>query len=243
MARAIIEGRHPVGRLRRHLDRRTFVTISLLLFLAAACALVGLWAYTGFSLGMPTKNADRATVISADVALVSFALVALGVVVALVAYLASTGQPDLEVSVVFRFSFPNEPVFKMQQLVHGWQRPVANFRQTEGEVFLTNRSRYSAKNPGVQVRLVSLGGLNPQWNTGWVPIGQANMVGVYEIQWDGGADFLVHGKWQRRLPPLNFADVFEMAETKPKTSAHGSRPGNARSGHFGTESVCPRRRL
>jgi hypothetical protein len=56
--------------------------------------------------------------------------------------------------------------------------------------------------------LSSLAMLKTEWDMSpfdgqWDVLTTANMVGIRTIQWDGGANYIVHGKWSRTLPPLN----------------------------------------
>ncbi len=167
--------------------------------------------WRGWRFGLPTS--DQVTVINTVVGLAAYVLVAVGSFVALLAYLAATGKPDLEVVIDFRFSFPNEPVFVAGEnagLGSDWIK-LKPFRQNEATVRIDNNSSYAARNPGVRIELRGLGGLHTP--SGWVAVAHANQVGITVIQWDGGADFLIHGRWPRMLPMLNFDGVFAFGST------------------------------
>lgn len=166
----------------------------------------------GWSFGLSKSNSNETTLVSAVVALAAFLLLAAGTVVAVIAYMLATGAPDLEPELSFRFSYPNAPVFSLDpESGSGKQPRIAGWRQVEGKVYLHNRSAYSAKHPGFRIDFLGLGGFDPSRNPGWTPLAVANMVGVMSIQWDGGADYLVHGRWIRPLPDLNFDGVFMLA--------------------------------
>lgn len=182
------------------------VALVLLAVLAAIGAAFWDWRY-----GLPTH--DRTTVINTVVAVGAFVLVAWGVIVALAAYVSATGSPDLSLELVFRFSFPNEPVFLVadetdydRQKWNKEYRYVKPFRQTEGVVVITNHSKYSARNPGMRIRLEGLGGIQVQ--QGWETIARENMVGTMIFQWDGGADYIIHGRWSRTLPQLDVRGMY-----------------------------------
>jgi len=182
----------------------------------AGCLVPVLLAVAGVGFGVPGKRADAVLLVTTVAA---FALVALTLVVALLAYRSATGRPDLDVDVGFHFSFPNEPVFSCERTaVMGSDRlQVIPYKQTWGQVTLTNRSRYAAKNPGVQIRLRGLfvDGFAVDWADGWSPVSSANQVGVYEVQWDGGADQIVHGRWSRPLPGLNVTGLTSFGGDQP----------------------------
>ena len=67
------------------------------------------------------------------------------------------------------------------------------FRQVEGEVTIVNNSAYAAQNPGVRITLLGLGGIPEQ--PGWTVIRTENVIGIMQLQWDGGADYIIHGRW------------------------------------------------
>lgn len=131
-----------------------------------------------------------------------------GVIVALAAYVSATGSPNLSVQLTFQFSHPNEPVFVMNEEVDSdaTHRVVKTFKQTQGTVTIINASKYSARNPGVRIGVHGLGGMRAQ--PGWEILTIANMIGPVVFQWDGGADYIVHGNWSRTLPELDVKGMF-----------------------------------
>lgn len=178
-------------------------TIGILL--ATTVAFVGT-AFGNWRYGLATH--DKLLVINTVVAVGAFVLVAWGVIVALAAYVSATGSPDLSVEIVFRFSFPNRPIFSVAERtawIADW-RTVSPYRQVEGRVTITNSSKYSALNPGMRIVLDGLGGISEQ--PGWTVVGQANQIGITSFQWDGGADYIIHGQWSRVLPGLNLQGMF-----------------------------------
>ena len=181
------------------------VATSLVLTLAAAAAAVA--AVAGYHFGQsPQTMADRLALAGVVLAAASFVLVAVAGAVALLAYLVASGAPDLEIQLRFRSSAINAPVFQAESPADLLGRRVAAaWRQTEGHVVLWNRSRYAARNPGVRLELIGLGGLDEQ--PGWTVIASANQVGPTWFQWDGGVDGVVHGEWSRTLPGLDFSGL------------------------------------
>lgn len=199
----------PCGRLMRCggliQARRSVILATVGITLATAIAFAGA-AFWGWRYGLGTH--DKVLVLNTVVAAGAFVLVAWGVIVALVTYVSATGAPNLSAEVTFRFSFPIGPTFSAADRAEsiGEWKTVAAYRQTEGEVRVTNNSKYSARNPGVRMTLDGLGGIASQ--EGWAIIGSANQIGITCLQWDGGADYIIHGQWSRVLPPLNVDGMF-----------------------------------
>jgi len=192
--------------MRRLIQLRFLVilgTVGILVATIIAFAGVAFW---NWHYGLATH--DKLLIINTVVAVGAFVLVAWGVIVALAAYVSATGSPDLSAEISFRFSSPNRPTFSVadkEQRVGHW-RTVAPYRQVEGRPTITNRSKYSARNPGMRIVLDGLGGISEQ--PGWTVIGQANQIGITSLQWDGGADYIIHGQWSRVLPDLNVQGMF-----------------------------------
>jgi hypothetical protein len=175
------------------------------IFVATIVAFLGA-AFWNWHFGLVTH--DKVLVINTVVAVGGFVLVAWGVIVALAAYVSATGSPDLSAEIIFRFSFANHPtlmVADQTEWVGGWRR-VKDYRQVEGRVTITNSSRYSARNPGMRITLDGLGGILAQ--EGWTVLSSANQIGITSLQWDGGADYMIHGQWSRVLPTLSVTGMF-----------------------------------
>ncbi len=184
-------------------------------------------AWWGWTFALPTK--DHVAVVNVVVALAAYVLVAFSVVVALLAYLAATGRPDLHAVIQFNFSYPNEPVFEAIDKSFSDDTlmiELAQYKQLYATVYIENRSSYAGHNPGLRIELSGIGGLREQ--SGWSSIEHASTVGLIAIQWDGGADLLIHGKWPRPLPGLDFSDAFVFKRVKPELTvtvvADGVKP-------------------
>ncbi len=192
---------------------RTAVSAAAILVLALTVfGIIGA-AWWGWTFALPIR--DHVAVINVIVALAAYILVGLGVAVALLAYLAATGRPDLHAVIQFNFSYPNEPVFEASnESSSDGTIKLAQFKQLDGTVYIENRSSYAARNPGMRIELSSVGGFNEQ--PGWASVTYASTVGLIAIQWDGGADLLIHGKWPRPLPRLDFSDAYAFKHIEPE---------------------------
>jgi hypothetical protein len=135
-------------------------------------------------------------------------------VVAIRAYAAAAGRPDLVPIIRFPGSAPNEPRLLVDphwSSSNGKIRVLADFQQLRAELSIRNDGRFSARTPALRVHLEGLSGLrldvkqHPRWQP---QITGPN--GYVCMQWDGGADGPVHGNWERYLPKLNFKNVMVM---------------------------------
>lgn len=150
---------------------------------------------------------DRLAEAGVIIAGATLVLALIAAVVAVMAYAAATGLPDLKFQVDFPFSRINWPRFRASSVDEedGAWLYAESFKQTTGTILLRNDSAYSAKNPAVIVRLQNLYFLDDAdavLSAGWVVIGFANTLGVTAAQWDGGPNYSVHGKSIRQLPAL-----------------------------------------
>jgi len=141
---------------------------------------------------------------------------ALGVVAGLIAiqaYAAATGLPKLEVQIWFAASEKNNPVFRARRTPAGLLEAALPAEQTTAAVSLRNRSHYSANGVVVIVKLSSvMSGLDSRSSFGdkWtvfefpdIALGSKELV----VQWDSGADGVIHGGAGRRLPDLRLGPL------------------------------------
>jgi hypothetical protein len=190
--------------------RGVVIAVTVVLFVATLAS-IALAAFGNWRFGLPTS--DKTTVINTVVAVGAFVLVAWGVVVALAAYVSATGTPDLSVEITFRYSYPNKPVFKEAQQDSSnktGNKYIEPYRQVEGDVIITNNSKYSARNPGVRIMFEGLGGINAQ--DGWQTVSRETMAGNRVLQWDGGSDYMIHGKWSRTLRQLDLRGMYAFVD-------------------------------
>lgn len=182
----------------------SLVTAALLV--ATAYVIYGAFRYN-WRYGLPTH--DKTVVVNTVFAACALGLVGWGVIVALAAYISATGSPNLSFEITFNFSYPNKPVFKAHV---GFPEPGAAltaepFKQLDGRVVIRNRSKYAARNPGVLIEFKNCSLPDPPDLGEWRKVSTGNMVGVTSIQWDGGANYIIHGRWRRTLPPLDFRSL------------------------------------
>lgn len=156
----------------------------------------GLWAWTWTD---PLLHfGDALTAVAVTFTVGTFGLAAVAGFIAFAAYLVATQTPDLEVTLQFPFAEGNRLRFMVDptdRRSDGYNF-LANFRQLQGDVVIRNRSPFSAHNPACRLELEGLAGVrDPVWSpVAWNAMGDATV-----IQWDGGADYIVHGDWSRTI--------------------------------------------
>jgi hypothetical protein len=194
---------------------RSWIAAVMLVAVIATTILILGTMFAGWRFGL--DHADLATRVSTVTTVCAFILVAAAFTVAVVAYAAADGRPHLEAELVFRFCEPNKPVLQADPRVDPgvpeW-RWVRSWRQTECVIKLHNRSQFAARNPGVRIELDGLGGLGEQV-AGWTLGAFERAIGATAVAWEGGADAIVHGRFERTLPLLDVANVFQYRREPP----------------------------
>ena len=183
------------------LGRRVFLTGTAVAVTLTTLATI---IFTVMSLTSTADIADRLAAAADVITGATLVLAVIAAIVALLAYAVSTGAPDLEVSVIFPFSRPNNPSFDALVQVDSQGNATIqarSFKQVFAEIRLRNKNGYSAKNPAVIVRLAGMGFRNEDRD--WIEVDFGNMIGVTAVQWDGGPAYSIHGHSTRRLPTLH----------------------------------------
>jgi hypothetical protein len=151
--------------------------------------------------------ADRVALFTLESSVAALVLALIAVQIASAAYRLAAGRPSLHLELRFPFSAVNAPIFEIapdgdpsELLV-----PLAHFKQTRATVVLVNAAGWSARNPAVRISFH--GFINIADQEGWAVVDFKSSVGPVSLQWDGGADYLVHGGWSRRLPDIDLQSV------------------------------------
>jgi hypothetical protein len=182
---------------RTQLRQRPMLAVYVALLLGIAL-LIGAWCLDWVF----SSSNDRLAVIAN---LLSFGILLLALVagiVALAAYSAATGQPDLSATVLtYRTSeVPDQIVVTALPQA---RKPTA----AEGNILLIvieNKSGYAARSPAVIVSIKNGCFRREIFSAGeeWVATGSNFLGDIYSVQWDGGANYMIHGKSSRQLPRL-----------------------------------------
>ena len=170
--------------------RRPMLVVYALLLIAIT-VLVGAFALNWLS---STKD-DRLAVISNFLTLGTLLLALVAGIVALVAYAAATGQPDLTV----QFMLPGGGFNKIW-----FPGPGLSGSATALTVNVRNSSKYSARTPAVVIQFRDCYLNRGQFPSAheWIPTAYNGMGGIVEVQWDGGPNYAIHGDMTRHLPEI-----------------------------------------
>jgi hypothetical protein len=95
-----------------------------------------------------------------------------------------------------------------------------------------NTSQFSAKNPALRLHLHGVTGLRLNHAEGWAPLEWDASGRVTAAQWDGGSNYVVHGKWSRILH-INLIDT--VADTR--TTTYEIELEVAADGYRATETI------
>jgi hypothetical protein len=152
----------------------------------------------------PGHLADRLAETGDVMAGGTLALALIAGLIALQAYAAATGLPDLEFQIWFPFSYANRPVLLAERRYEDETAPLyvsGPGKQISAAIRVRNKSGYSAKNPAVIIRLNGMAFSTDELSSGWSEVDFANTVGTTAVQWDGTS--YIHGWSARRVPRLD----------------------------------------
>ena len=171
----------------------------LLVLVAVVVAVTALnWLSSGKS--------DRLAVIGNLLSLGTLLLALVAGIVALAAYSAATGLPNLKLRVVQPKGLGNKITF-----VPG---PAGSAQgNTAVTVIVRNTSSYAARSPAVSVffegGMIEANQLTQSRE--WVHIGHPSSGAIIALQWDGGPNYSIHGNSLRYLPELNLQGFHPLA--------------------------------
>ena len=196
-------------------NRALLAVIAAIFVAATILAVLGTWIWD-WNLLLPATT-DKATRINTVVAASAYVAAMVGVIVAVIAYWQASGRPSLESEISFSNLQANELTFEAYKpsRIPDWVGTVQRIStrmlrikdaDLVGTVAIRNSSTYAAQNPGLRIRFDGLyfNALSPGWT---VAESWGDARGAKAIQWDGGTENIIHGKWSRRLPDLDFRGV------------------------------------
>jgi hypothetical protein len=161
----------------------------VLLAALVVTVVVAIWAWH-----WSTDLAVQLTAVAVVFAVGTFVLAVFAGVVAVLAYIASIQPPDLDVTLA-SVAWKDELVF----VINPQTNPHESFLrlidyQPELIIQMANRSPFSARNPACRVTMLGFSGIGfSRVTEGWSYVGTGEDV----AQWDGGANYFIHGNWSR----------------------------------------------
>jgi hypothetical protein len=183
---------------------------------------IGLWVYGGLvvvlllgtaimaSLSWFAADAsfsDRLVEVTNSLTAGALALAGVGGLIALRAYAAATGLPEILIRVRAPALQYNEATLEGRS-----QGNLLIFDSYPTmEISLWNKSGFSAKNPAVIVRLENMFRARNRAgrSAGWIDVDFWND-DITGTQWDGGADYFLHGYAVRRIPDLILTGLYSI---------------------------------
>jgi hypothetical protein len=149
-----------------------------------------------------SASTARLAVIANFLSLGTLLLAVLAGIVALAAYAAATGLPDLQVQFAMGSNACNIALFRYVEP----DGTLQSYGNNVARISVSNVSKYAARTPAVLIRFGEDLGIRPEQyshSNGWIPV-DTNVVNgdIKALQWDGGPAYAVHGRSYRTLPPL-----------------------------------------
>jgi|SRR5262252_4852936 len=186
--------------------RRTQLAIgfgAVLLLTLPVTVVLGAWAWT-----WSDKFADQLAAVTSVFATGTFVLAVVAGVIALAAYIASIQPPELDVELEVRFAKPNQPEFFVDHANKGAADYAKVLGPQELVIRIHNRSRFSARNPACRIELKGLAGMFSSRDE-WSFLRFALQGYAVLAQWDGGANYMIHGRWSRDIR-LSLHDTLDL---------------------------------
>jgi hypothetical protein len=183
----------------------------ILLSFYAVLLLMVVSATTGAVIFILSKRhillADRTSEMGDVLAGSTLLLAFIAALIALHAYAAATGMPDLRLKLQFNYSDANYPVFRAIRKEDGRLQTVEPIGQTAATVLVSNVGSYSGRNPAIKLRLNAMLCDSPNPATGWATVETVEGNNAVAVQWDGGDAYSIHGHSVRYLPALNLGSL------------------------------------
>jgi hypothetical protein len=159
-----------------------------------------------------TSNANSADRLAAAGDVLVGATLLLGVAAALVAlraYVVTTGVPSFRFQLAFECSEPNNPVFQADETGNNIFQ-TRQFKQLSGRIAIWNHTFYSAREPRIIVRLNAMA-FTPESDhrflADWTVLDFIDTVGITAIEWEGGPGYSIHLNSVRRLPGFYLSNL------------------------------------
>lgn len=160
----------------------------------------------GLPWALSRDTVDRQLAALADVSgAATLVLAVLASSVALLAYYQSLKRPKIALRVVVGDGKAANVLATDTHPSGNWKYVVVN-ASTVMHITLISQNDVSARNPAVSVTMIDgLGTELPYAGVDWVTRYRPD--GLLSVQWDGGANYLLHGGWQREVSPLNLGHL------------------------------------
>ncbi len=161
---------------------------------------------------LSSPSTDRLAVIGNLLSLGTLLLALVAGIVALAAYSAATGLPNLKAKLLMPITrIPNLIVIPEQALNAPVDIPI--------EIIVENTTKYAARTPAVMIELsgavIDKDAYSPSGES-WRATTRKRTGDIKALQWDGGPNYAIHGKSDRWLPELNLRGLVLTGDGKPE---------------------------
>lgn len=193
----------------------------LLILIALAIGIITL-------LWLSSPNSDRLAVIANLLSFGTLLLALVAGIVALAAYSAATGLPNLRLRFIDPPAFPHEIRFVTDPPSHTASKPQGGLAPLDPEpeeiaipgndnivkIAVENTTSYAARTPAVVIEFRGAAIRQNMYarSREWTPTEGRSGGHVGAVQWDGGPNYAIHGNSTRYLPELNLQGLYAYPE-------------------------------
>jgi hypothetical protein len=164
----------------------------------------------GISLSwLSSGNSLHLVIIGNFLALGTLLLALVAGIIALTAYTAATGLPNLMLQLKVPLGEPNELLLHREDNPDHRSHTARQGVESIASIIVANTTGYAARSPAVIIEFQDAWIWEAQYGEvpGWVVTARDPSRNVKEIQWDGGPNYAIHGNSSRHLPDLNLAGL------------------------------------
>lgn len=163
-------------------------------------------------LWLSSPSSDRLAVIANLLALGTLLLALVAGIIALAAYSAATGLPNLRLIFNTPQTFPGEILI----LTGDPESASAGLTAASGDdniarITVWNTTKYAARTPAVAIEFQGAVIRQDMYaaSNGWIATARDfRTKDVLRVQWDGGPNYAIHGDSTRQLPELNLQGLY-----------------------------------
>jgi hypothetical protein len=193
--------------MRKWLSRNQIRQRPGLMVSAGSLGIIAVAVVVFSSAWLSSRNDDHLAVIANFLSLGTLLLALVAGIIALAAYSAATGLPDLKVHVSLPLGAPNNIRLLATRTNDGIFAAYVDLNIAS--IVVQNNSKYAARTPAVVVRFqrseipVDRYTASPGWTPVDIRRHQNGAKTIRAVQWDGGPNYSIHGDSVRHLPDLN----------------------------------------
>jgi hypothetical protein len=164
---------------------------------------------------LSSPSQDRLAVIANFLSLGTLLLALIAGIVALAAYSAATGLPNLRLKVNDLDTYSGDIFLVCENMDN---QIAATGENNIARLIVENTTSYAARTPAVIIEFRNCAIRRDMYaaTNDWTPTEREEQKGdVQAIQWDGGPNYAIHGNSTRHLPEINLQGLYAIPPAHP----------------------------